>query len=429
MAAATYSPTLSTGTVGTQLTGLWRYIQPDLIVGFNAKCEEWNLLQDLEEFTPNFSARTVAAPIDITNQGGGASIPEGGSEANPFTAPPQEITFTWINENHRFSKSLLSGYLDRRASSSQIENQMKYQGRKLMEALVNRVGYQFYSYSTGYVCQTSTNATSATQTLTLINNFGESDLDSAAAIAARFQINDRIGIFRSGSLITNGIGYITAKTPATPSIAVTMIGSADVDANDYIVMANSLENTTAAGTDYNKWVAGLLDGANTTSIHGLSGTTFPNWSAHVSSTGGRYSLSHLRAGQYAIQNNGGGKANLMIVSNGVLTDMTLQQQAVLKYEDAMNMEFDGATKIKGARIFTSRKVPASRAFLLDSTKAVKRWTLMPMPKGENYPEGADFTNEDKIQDVSAKVFSLDFSWALAWQNRACLSLSTGLTEA
>jgi hypothetical protein len=430
MAVATYGVSLSTGTVGTQLTGLWRYISADLIRGFNAKCEEWNLIQDLEEFDTNFSARTVAAPIDITRQGGGASIAEGGSEADPRTAPPQEIVFTWINENHRFSKSLLSGYLDRRASSSQIEKQMKYQGMKLMEGLCNRVGNQFYGYSTGYVCQTSTNATSASQTLTLINAYGETDLDNAAFLASKFTIGDRIAIIRSGALVTNGIGVITAVTAATPSIAVTMNGSTDVDANDYIVMANSLGNTVIGDTDYNKWVVGLLDGATTTSVHGLSGSTFPLWIGHNSTTGGRYSLSHLRAGQYAIQNNGGGKANLLIASNGVLTDMTLQQQAVLRYEDAMNMEFDGATKVKGARIFTSRKAPNSRVFLLDSKKAVKRWTLMPMPSQDGgYPEGAFNANEDKLQDVSAKVFSLDFSYALAWQNRSCISVSSGLTEA
>lgn len=427
MAAATYSTTTS----GTTLPKLWKKIQGKLIHGFNVKCEEWNLIQDLSEFNVNFSAREVTAPIDISEHGGGASIPEGGYEAVPYTTAPQELTFTWVNENHRFNKSKLSEYLDRRAGDAQLENQMKYQGKKLLQALVRRVGNQFYGYSTGVACQTSTNATSASQTLTLINAYGESDLDNAAFLASKFKVGDRIALVRSAALVTNGIGEVTAVTPATPSIAVTMIGSCDADANDYITYANSMENTTlAGGTDYAKHVNGLLDGANTTSIHGLSGSTYPFWSAHVSSTGGRYSLSHLRAGQFDIANRGGGKADLMIVSNGVQTDMTLQQQAVLRYEDAMNMEFDGATKIKGARIFTSRKVPNSRVFLLDSKKALKRWSLMPFPDQDgNFPEDAFNVNEDKVQDVSAVNFSLDLSWALVWQNRACLSLSTGLTEA
>jgi hypothetical protein len=426
MAASTYTVTTS----GTTLPKLWRKVQGELLVGFNAKCEEISLIEDLKEFTPNFSAYEVTCPLDIAENAGGASIVEGGHESSPSTVAPVELTFTWLNENHRFSKSLLSEYLDRRASSSQIENQMKYQGKKLLQALVRRVSNQFYGYSTGRVCDTSTNATSASQTLTLEDAYGETDLDNAAFIASKFKVGDRIGITRSTSLVANGIGVITAVTPATPSIAVTMIGSCDVDANDNITYANSMENTTIAGTDYSRHAVGLLDGANTASVHGHSSATSPLWAAHVSSVGGRYSLSHLRAGQYAIQNNGGGKADLMIVSNGVLTDMTLQQQAVLRFDDAMNMEFDGATKIKGARIFTSRKVPNSRVFLMDSKKALRKWFLMPMPDQDgNFPEDAYNVNDDKVQDVSARVFSLDLSWALVWQNRACLSLSTGLTEA
>ena len=411
---------------------LWKKIQGKLIYGFNVQCEEWNLIQDLKNFEVNFSAREVTAPLDISEHGGGASIVEGGYEAVPYTTAPQELTFTWVNENHRFNKSKLSEYLDKRAGDSQLENQMKYQGKKLLQALVRRAGNQFYGYSTATVCETTTTATSASQTMTLNDAYGEADLDNAAFLASKWKVGDRVAVQSSiGVLRTNGIGEITAVTAATPSIAATMIGSCAVAAGDILTYANSMENTTiGGGTDYNKHVAGLLDGANTTSIHGLSGSTYPFWSAHVSSTGGRYSLSHLRAGQYAIQNNGGGKANLMIVSNGVLTDMTLQQQAVLRYEDAMNMEFDGATKVKGARIFTSRKVPNSRVFLLDSKKALKRWSLMPFPDQDgNFPEDAFNVNEDKVQDVSAVNFSLDLSWALVWQNRSCLSLSTGLTEA
>ena len=77
MAAASYSTTTS----GTTLPKLWKKIQGKLIHGFNVKCEEWNLIQDLKEFDVQFSAREVTAPIDISEHGGGASIVEGGYEA------------------------------------------------------------------------------------------------------------------------------------------------------------------------------------------------------------------------------------------------------------------------------------------------------------------------------------------------------------
>lgn len=426
MATLSYSPTTS----GSDLSTVWKKMQGPLLRGFNAKCEEWSWLRDLTDANFNFSAREVTSPIDITPETAGASIPEGGSESNPITTAPQEVTLTWVNLNKRFSRSLLASYLDRRASSSQVEEQMKYQGRKLMEGLVNYVGRQFYGFSTGYVCQTSTNATaSSAQAYTLEDGYGLSDIDNAAFLAGHFQVNDRVALIRSAALVTNAIGYITAKSASTPSITVTWLGSVDADADDYVVYANSVENTTIAGTDYNRWMVGLLDGATSTSVHSLSGSTYPLWTAYQDTSGGRFDLAKLRAGQYAIQNNGGGKANRLIVSNGVLTDMTLQTQASLKFDDALNMEFDGGIKLKGTQINTSRKVPPKRAFLLDDKKAVFKWALNPMPSEDSFPEDAFFTNVDKLQDKNAEVFSLDQNIAMVWKNRSCLAYYSALTEA
>ena len=120
----------------------------------------------------------------------------------------------------------------------------------------------------------------------------------------------------------------------------------------------------------------------------------------------------------------------MIVNQGVYTDMTLQQQAALQYTDALNMEFDGGTKVKGVQIRHSRKTPPNRLWLMDSRKAMFRWTLMPMPSEDgSFPEGAEYTNTDKLQDISAEVFSLDFSYAYVWKNRSALAHFEGLTSA
>jgi hypothetical protein len=428
MATLTYSATTS----GTTLPKLWKKLQGPLLRGFNAKCEEWGWIRDLEQFKVNHSAREVTAPIDIERQGGGASIVEGSYEANPFTVAPQEVTLTWINENYRFTRSLLAKYLDKYAGEAQIEDQMKYQGMKLIEALCNRVGRQFYSTSDALRCKTSTNASSATQTLTLIDGHGESDIDNAAYLTGLFEVDDRIALHTAGTLIdtTNSFGRITAKDASLGTLSVTMVASCDVDANDSIVFSNGLGNTLIADTDYNKWPVGLLDAANSTSVHSLSGSTYPLWTAYTNTTGGRFGLAYLRAGQYAIQNNGGGKADTMILSNGVLTDMTLQQQAAQIFDDPLNMEFDGATKVKGVQIRTSRKVPPNRLWLMDSRKTMFRWTLMPMPNADGeFPEGEEYTNVDKLQDLSAEVFSLDFSYAFVWKNRSCLAHYEGLTEA
>jgi len=426
MAQLSYSVT----TAGTDLAKVWRKIQGPLIIGFNAKCEEWSWLKELPDARINFSAREVTSPIDIVPETSAASIPEGGKEANPITTAPQEVTLTWVNLNKRFTRSLLAKYLDARASSSQIEEQMKYQGRKLMEGLVNYVGRQFYGLSTGVVCETSTNATQASGTYTLIDGYDQSDIDNAAFLGGLFQINDRVALVRSGSLVSNAIGTVTAVSTANGTIDVTWNGSVDAVANDDVVFANSIENTTIAGTDYNRWMVGLIDGMTSTSVHSLSGSTYPKWASYSDTAGGRFDLAKLRAGQYGIQNNGGGKLNLLIVSNGVLTDMTIQEKAAVQWTDAMNMQFDGAVAVKGASIKTSRKVPPGYAFGLDSSKAVFKWSLTPMPDQDgNFPEDAFYTNVDKLQDTSAEAFSLDQSLAMVWKSRACAAIWTGLTEA
>lgn len=427
MATLTYSATTS----GTDLAKIWHTITGPLIRGFNAYCEEWQWLKDLQDAKIDFSARLVRFPVDITPETAGASIPEGGKEANPLTTAPQEAEVTWVNLNKRFTRSLLAKYLASRAASSQVEEQMKYQGKKLLEGLANYAGRQFYGLSTGIWAENATVATATSGTAYTLRDAYDQDLiDTAAFIAGFVQINDRVALIDAGALVTNAIGTVTAKSATTPSITVTWIGSVTSAAGNDVVFANSVENTTIAGTDYNRWMVGLIDGCTSTSVHGLSGTTYPLWTAYQDATGGRFDLAKLRTGQYAIQNNGGGKLNLLIVSNGVMTDMTVQEKAAIRWSDAMNMNFDGAVKVPGVQIRTSRKVPPKYAFGLDTTKAVKRWNLLPQASQDaGFPEGAPYTNVDRLQDTSAEVFSLDQSIAMMWQNRSCAALWTELTEA
>jgi hypothetical protein len=61
------------------------------------------------------------------------------------------------------------------------------------------------------------------------------------------------------------------------------------------VFANSVENTTIAGTDYNLCPVGLLDASTSTSVHGLSGSSVANWNPALTSvTAGRFSGLKLR---------------------------------------------------------------------------------------------------------------------------------------
>ena len=259
---------------------LQKKVQGNLLKGFQTRCEEFGWVKNLKEFDLNFSAREVTTPIDITNQPQGAFIPEGGYESSPITAAPQELTFTWANYNARFSLTNTAQYIDQKNRQVQIVRQLKYQAMKQAEGMANRVGTAFYGYSTGYLAQTSTNAAQSSGTYTLINAFGDAttNVDTAAYLAGLFQIGDRVALIRSAALVTNAIGEITAKSAANGTIDITWAGSVDSDANDYVVLANSVENATIAGTDYNKAPVGLLEMTHTASVHGLSGSTYPNWS-------------------------------------------------------------------------------------------------------------------------------------------------------
>lgn len=427
MATATYTPTAST----TDLEKIWKKIQGPLAIGFNANCEEWGWMRDLQDARIDHSAREVIFPVDITPETSGAAIPEGGKEAMPLTTEPQEATLAFIQINKRFTRSYLGKYLAKYSGSAQIEEQLKYQGRKLLQGLCNYAGRQFYGFSTGIIFENATDATATSgQAYTIRDGYDVDAIDNAAFLAGFVQINDRVALLDAGALVTNAIGTVTAKSSSTPSVTVTWNGSVDADVGDDFVFANSVENTTISGTDYNRWLVGLLDGMTSTSVHGLSGSTYPLWTSYQDSTGGRFDLAKLRAGQYAIQNNGGGKLNRLIVSNGVLTDMTIQEKAAVRWSDAMSMEFDGAVKVKNAVINTSRKVPPGYAFGLDDNKAVFKWNLTPqVSQDAAFDENAFYSNVDKIPDTNADVFSLDQVLGLAWKNRSCGAVWSALTEA
>jgi hypothetical protein len=110
---------------------------------------------------------------------------------------------------------------------------------------------------------------------------------------------------------------------------VTWIGAVTSASGDNIVFANSVENTTIAGTDWNLCPSGILDALTSTSLHGLSGGTVANWNpALYSTTAGRFSGLKLRKARQAIGNLGGGKADLVIWSNGVENDTIEAERAL-----------------------------------------------------------------------------------------------------
>lgn len=421
MAADTYSPTAM-----STFDEIWRKIQADVHQGFNFECEEWGWMDDLSNFKVAWSQREILVPMELNEGYGTASIPDGGYEAMPSTPEVNEISLSWLHFNKRFSITKQAKWIQQKSSNAMIEKQMRYQAGKAVEGLARYTADSYYGFSTAYRAQLSADpgGTSTTQTLVLDNAFGYSGIDNAAYIANLFKVGDRIALVQGGALVTAGIGTITAVDATVPDIDVAFDVTCDPANDNYVVLANSQENTTIdGGTDYNKGYVGLLDGLTSTTVHSLSGSTYPNWTAVTAdSDGGRLTGVRIHKARHEIRNKGGGEMDCMWLDQGVERDMIAQQQAAVRYSSTMGMEVDGSIKAKGIDIKTSRRVPPGMA-IMGVKKSLKRMTLLPKP-GKDIP----WDDGKFIPDRSAFVFGIDWPSAMVWLNRGNFKLHTGLTE-
>lgn len=419
---------------GTTLAKLQKKVQGTLLRGFQRKCEEWALLRKLTEFDLDFSAREVTRPIDIVRSTSGGYIPEGGYEMIPQTTAPEELTFTWANYNHRWSYTLTSQYLSSTQKRAELVKQSKYQALKGMEGLARRASISWYGTSDGVLALTSTVATQASGTYALLDGFGQSDIDDTTYLASLFQKGDHVALIRSAAIVANSVGGEITAEPTTSGLAITWTGSVGSNANDQIVMANSagwgITTPAITHTDYNLAPVGWMNALKTASVHGLSSATAPLWNtAYGDTAGGIISGTRLKRGQHEIANKGGGTANLLILDQGVERKLYETTSAAVQFNDPLNMEVLGEVQTRSIQQFSSRYVPPGYAIMCDK-RTVTRWTMVPMPDDDaTSVEGMENANEDKLQDLNAKVVSLDFPYAWVWTNRGNNAYWRSLTTA
>lgn len=413
-----------TGTTSkTTLAKLYRKVQGNVLVGFQKKCPEMGLVKRLKEFDLDASAREVTTPIEITRQPAGAFISEFGYEAIPKTEAPQELTFPFVQFNDRYSFSRLSEHLDRTQRKASLVRQAKFQTARLIEALSRRVSISFYGVSTGYLAETTTDATQASGTYALNDGFGYANFDDTTWLSRLFVVGDYVALIRSAALVTNAIGQVTAVS--TSGIAVTWAGSVNSDAADNVVLANSAGHLITTGvighTDYNLAPTGLTDFLITDSVHGLATSSYPLWGpAGMETSATRMTGTRLKKAQHEISNTGGGTADLFIHSQGINRDIFANTTAAVQFSDPLGMEIMGDFKTKGIRQFTSQYTPAGFACLLDSS-AIKRWTITPLPGEDTQSiEGMPETTVDKLEDISGSATSFDLVYNWVTVNRGNL---------
>lgn len=422
MAAATYTPT-----VMSTFDEIWRKIQTDVHEGFNFECEEWGWMNDLKNFKVAWSQREILVPMDLNEGYGTASITDGGYQAMPSSPEVNEISLSWLHFNKRFTITQQAKWIQQKSSNAMIEKQMRHQSGKAVKTLARYVSDSYYGVSAGYRAMLSTDPGAAANTHTLVmdNAYGYAHIDGAAYIANLFKVGDRVALIRAGVLVASAIGTVTAVTPATPSIDVTWVaaGTPNPAEDDYVVLANSIENTTVAGTDYDKGYVGLIDGLTTASVHGLSSATNANWApVTADSDGGRLTGVRIVKGKQEIRNRGGGTVDTMWLDQGVERDMIALKDAAVRLSSSFGMELDGSIKSKGVDIKTSRRVPPGFC-IMGVKKSLQRMTLLPKPSKDIPWDDGRF-----IPDKAAMVYSIDWPSAMIWLNRGNFKLHYGLTQ-
>lgn len=424
MAAASYNVTSSK----TDLQGLWRKVQVGTLrEAANFMFKEWDDLESFRNFDVDWSTREITAPFDLAEGTGVASIVEGGWEARPSSPSVVDASFTWIHLNKRFTVSLISKLIQQRNRAAMLIPQFEHQGKKALQAVSHWIADSYYGFSTGVRAKVVSKTGTTTAVITIKDAFGVAGLGSSAAsgpqyVASLFHVGDWIALVRSGALVANSFGQITAVDPATPSITVSFAVDPTPTANDSIVYANSLENTTLEGTDYNKSLSGWLEAVSAVSLQGISSTTYPAWApGYANTTAGDFTNLDVRRMKQAIRNTGGGTLNYLRWSDGVENSVFNQMQAAARFNDLYNMELDGSVTARGVDISTSRHVPPGAVFGADKA-AVRKMVLLPRP---GRPAWDDL---EKVQDRSMYVASIDYPCQMVWLNRGNLAYALNKTE-
>lgn len=416
--------TYGVSTSKTDINGVWRKVQAKLQVAAQFMVDEWDMLDEIQNFEVDLSAREITVPLDLADDVGIASIPEGGFEARPSSPNVVDATITWILFNGRFTISKTAKWLDQRMRRAMIERQLLFQGRKKLQAMARVVGHYFYGFSTATLAKVTSVAGAV---LTIKDAYGIAGLHSTTApfrVTDFFKVGDFVAVLNPAGPAVRGIEKVTAVTAATPSITVAN-AVAGAAANDLIVLANSLENDTAnlSSTDRDAGYTGLLDILTSTSLHGVSSATEPKWAASTDDTaGGRFTGTKLRKLRQGINNNGGGKLDFILWSQGVENDVTAQLQAGLRFSNAFALEMDGAPKARGVTLKSTRFVPEGHVFGFQK-RSLRKLTLIPKPGTPAWDDG------DKLQDQSGFIFPVDYPSALISINRGNFGRFASVTEA
>jgi hypothetical protein len=406
---------------------IWRKVQGTAVDAITMKVEELQLIGNLSNAKLAPSLREVTRPVIVTRDGGVASIAEGGAKARPMSPAPQEISCSLVHLQKQIAiADLVLMVQQGSASDTGVVKQFKYQVKMAAQAFAEQVGDYFYGPSSGILATTDTDLAGATDTLTLTAGFNQSWITNAAYLANLFRDGEYIQLLNAGTAVSNAHAVIDAggRSTSAGTLAITYSGSAPSDSTNglQIVKANSLESTS---NDYNKAFVGLLEALTATSVHSLSGSTYPAWAAsYADTTGGRLDGTRLEKAIDAIEDASGESPNLVIWAKGVKRDVKAQYKAAVQFNDAYAIPMDGDVKHRGLKFFSSRKVPPTFCAIMHDS-AVEKFFWKPDEVGSSSMSESDLLESE---DYTIKVGRIDLVGNLVWNSRSKLGYFRSLTE-
>lgn len=422
MATATYSVTTGTSDVNVA----WRKVQGKAVEGAEFFSPEWNWYDDYPLDAIDWSLRETTIPIDLTDEIGAGFLPEGGKLMRPSSVNMTDLTVPLSQLNARFTTSKLAKYASA-GSSNEIENQLKFQAAKKVQALARKFAIHSKGTSVGTIFLTDSDIANATSQNGMVpkDGFGLSDVDDLTYLLSLVRVNERFAFVDGSSLSTDSFGYIDTITAAT-SFDFTYNTTATANTNNglKLVGAASLENTTLAGTDYNKAINGWADFLTSTSLHGIATSSYPKWAVGSDTTGGRLTPDRIWKAMHTVENNGGGKINTFELSQGVLRDMIKQEQSLVRHDSPRGMEIDGSVKWGGVEFKTSKYSLPQYAIGYDK-RSYKKIALLPKPEKSG---GLSWADGKELIDDDGWVFEVNMVVGLFCTNRANTYYFSALTE-
>lgn len=421
-AAGTYT------TVAT-LADLYEKTNTDVKQAIKARYREPGWLRSYPKENVKYSPNETRIPLVITKPFGVAMIPDGGNEAVPNSNTPTSGTVSVVQMNARFSYTGLAEALDQRSRAAMIEQQTAWQAMQKGIAIGRTIAFQTYGQSTGTVAVVSvTGSASATQVVALKNAYGSTLVPGGTVaqntyLSSLFTVGEHVALIRSAAIVE--FGNVTASPSASSGVGfvdITFNSSITPTANDNIVFANAITDSTITGTDVNRWPIGFIEALTASSVHGVTTSAQPLWVAGSAQTAiQRLSFQVKEKMMNDIFNASGMTMDRMIVSDGVRRDAIAGERGARRYDSAeMDLEGD----LKGFQYMHSEISPPGLAIGWYS-QAYSKLDLTDQPEDEMSKGGFKF---DKVQDRSATQGGFDYFYAKVVSSRAGMGYASNLNE-